>query len=158
MISWAGGFMLWLSPHLQSFVAPGFGSVLLVPPLPKHPLRLLPWRCVCWGAEGSRVASSWAGKSWWRCQICRAGLEVVWSFAQSAGGPAELTELQGWLGLGLRWGGGFVFLGSRRKGEKSLSLPSDLSLAGSVAWEGGSRIEGCYMGCQGTRMAQWLAW
>lgn len=94
MISRAGGFMLWLSPHLWSFVAPDFGHGVALTPLPKPPLRLLPRRRMFWGVEGSRVASAWAGESWWRWQICREGL-----------GPVELAGLQGWLGLGLPWEG-----------------------------------------------------
>lgn len=74
-------------------------------------------------------------------------------------GPGGADRAAGMAGAGLALGRerGFCVPWEQEKGGKSLFLPSDLSLAGSVAWEGGSRVEGCYMGCQGTRMAQWMA-
>lgn len=157
MISRADGFMVWLCPHAWSFVAPGFGLSVARTPLPKSPLRLLAWRWMCWGAEGSRVVSTWAEESWWRWRICREGLELVRKLWPKCWGPSRAGRAgQGWAcpGKGER---GSVFAGSGRRGGKSLSLPSDLSLAASVAWEGGSRIKGCSVGCWGTHTAQPLA-
>ena len=106
-------------------MAPGFGLSVACTRLPKPPLRLLPWRWMCWGVEGSRVASVWAGESWWRWQICREGLEVVQKLCPKHWGPSGAGRAAGvaWAGLALGRESGVLCLLGVGEGGESLSLP-----------------------------------
>lgn len=126
MISRADGFMVWLCPHVWSFVAPGFGLSVVRTPLPKSPLRLLAWRWMCWGAEGSRVVSTWAEESWWRWRICREGLELVRKLWPKCWRPSRAGRAAGMaravLALG-RERGVLCLLGVGEEGEKVSPFP-----------------------------------